>query len=82
MDGNYNAAWQLAMELILRQVIADNYHSANKEQFQTQLDGLLSDTVTAITNVQFAGATAAENEVVKQTATEIVHKLIGSIQPA
>ncbi len=76
-----DTAWKLGMQLLLRQVIADNYHSPDQAQFQRQIDGLLKSTLTSIeTGVQFPGA--AEEQQVKQKASDLVKSIVTSIKPA
>lgn len=76
-----DTAWKLGMQLLLRQVIADTYHSSDKAQFQRQIDGLLKSTLVSIeTGAHFPGA--AEEQQVKKKASDLVKGIVTSIKPA
>lgn len=80
---NQDTAWKLAMQELLRRIIADNYFSQDKDQFQMQLDGLLNDTLAAIeTKVSFPGIVDSSVADIKRDASETVRNIVTTIKPA
>lgn len=80
---NDNEAWKLGVQQLLRRMIADLYHSADQAQFQRQLDALLRTTLEDIeTNVQFPGVDEATVNEVKEKASAVVRRVVGTIKPA
>lgn len=80
---NQDTAWKLAIHELLRRVIADNYFSSDKHQFQRQLDGLLNDTLAAIdTKVSFPGVADSSVADIKNQASDTVRRIVTTIKPA
>lgn len=83
--GNINddTAWKLGIQELLRRVIADNYYSSDKEQFQRQLDGLLRTTLESIEqNVSFPGVADETVAKIKHGASATVRRVVETIKPA
>ena len=79
---NDDTAWKLGVQQLIRRMIADLYFSPEKEQFQRQLDGLLSTTLATIETVQFPGVADATSSSIKASASATVRQIVGTIKPA
>ncbi|RSC31533.1 hypothetical protein EGT36_23230 [Agrobacterium sp. FDAARGOS_525] len=78
----HDTAWKLGVQELLRRLIADTHFSSDKQQFQKQLDGLLSQTLTAIeANVGFYGVSDADVAEIKDGASKTVKTIVGTIKP-
>lgn len=80
---NQDTAWKLGVQQLLRQVIADNYFSADREQFQRQLDNLSRTTLESIErDVDFPGAVESTIREIKDGAASTVRTIVDTIKPA
>lgn len=80
---NQDTAWKLGVQQLLRQVIADTYFSADKEQFQRQLDNLMKATTESIErDVSFPGVEESSVRSIKDGALSTVRTIVDTIKPA